>query len=170
MDRVREILLELKKNDYSSFDEFYELTNRLVYIMISSIIKNKIIVEDLMQDTYVKFIENIDKISLSSNPTAYLAQIAKNISINTFNKNQKMIYTSDYFDNYGEQKEESRVDLGIIDYLEGIDKEIVSLKIIGDLKFREIAEIVNKPLGTVLWIYNKAIKYLKKKVGEMNDY
>ena len=50
------------------------------------------------------------------------------------------------------------------------DKEIVSLKIIGDLKFREIAEIVNKPLGTVLWIYNKAIKYLKKKVGEMNDY
>ena len=83
MDRVREILLELKKNDYSSFDEFYELTNRLVYIMISSIIKNKTIVEDLMQDTYVKFIENIDKISLSSNPTAYLAQIAKNISINT---------------------------------------------------------------------------------------
>ena len=138
--------------------------------MISSIIKNKTIVEDLMQDTYVKFIENIDKISLSNNPTAYLAQIAKNISINTFNKNQRMIYTGDYFDNYADQKQESKIDLGIIDYLEGIDKEIVSLKIIGDLKFREIAEIVNKPLGTVLWIYNKAIKYLKKKVGEMNDY
>ena len=27
-------------------------------------------------------------------------------------------------------------------------------------------KIVNKPLGTVLWIYNKAIKNLKKKVGE----
>lgn len=37
---------------------------------------------------------------------------------------------------------------------------------INDLKFREIAEITQKPLGTVLWIYNKAIKKLQKKVGE----
>jgi len=31
------------------------------------------------------------------------------------------------------------------------------------LKFREIVPIVDKPLGTVLWIYNKAIKKLKEK-------
>ena len=137
--------------------------------MISSIIRNRSIIEDLMQDTYVKFIENIDKISISSNPTAYLAQTAKNISINAFNKNQRMIYTGDYFDNYPEEKDQSKIDLGIIDYLEGLEKEVVTLKIIGDLKFREIANIVDKPLGTVLWLYNKAIKYLKKEVGERYD-
>ena len=40
---------------------------------------------------------------------------------------------------------------------------------INDLKFKEIASITKKPLGTVLWIYNKAIKKLKEKVGEQDD-
>ena len=57
MDRVKEILLELKKNNYSSFDEFYDLTNRLVYYMLAKFIHDKNIVEDLMQDTYVKFLD-----------------------------------------------------------------------------------------------------------------
>jgi RNA polymerase sigma-70 factor (ECF subfamily) len=33
------------------------------------------------------------------------------------------------------------------------------------MKFREIAEFLKMPLGTVLWHYNKAIKHLKKEVG-----
>ncbi|HBY65483.1 MAG TPA: RNA polymerase subunit sigma-24, partial [Acholeplasmataceae bacterium] len=36
-----------------------------------------------------------------------------------------------------------------------------------DLKFKDIVPIVDKPLGTVLWIYNKAIKKLKEKVGDV---
>ena len=53
--------------------------------------------------------------------------------------------------------------------LDNVSREIVVLHIINDLKFKEIAGIVNKPLGTVLWIYNKAIKELKKKVGALDE-
>ena len=41
------------------------------------------------------------------------------------------------------------------------------MHVINDLKFREIAEIIHKPIGTVLWVYNKAIKKLKEKVGDV---
>ena len=34
---------------------------------------------------------------------------------------------------------------------------------------KEIAKIVDKPLGTVLWIYNKAMKDLKRKVEDDNE-
>ena len=167
MDRIKEIVNELKQKDYSSFDEFYHLTIKLVHYMISNIIKQKEQVEDLIQDTYLKFIENIDSISASKNPTAYLAQIARNSAINAFNKNKRIINDSEYFSNLAEEKPiDAKVDLSILDYLNETEKEIVALKIIGDLKFKDIANIVNKPLGTVLWIYNKAIKNLKKKVGE----
>ncbi|MDR4968237.1 MAG: hypothetical protein RG740_01325 [Acholeplasmataceae bacterium] len=44
---------------------------------------------------------------------------------------------------------------------------MVTLHIINDLKFREIADTIDKPLGTVLWIYNKAIKKLRAKVGDI---
>ena len=62
MGRSKHIIKELQKNDYRSFDEFYNLTSKLVYYVISDIIKNKQTVEDLMQETYLKFINNISNV------------------------------------------------------------------------------------------------------------
>lgn len=41
------------------------------------------------------------------------------------------------------------------------DREIVTLHLNGGLKFREIAELTNKPLGTILWRYQKSINKLR---------
>ena len=152
MGRVKEIIKEMKGNDYRSFDEFYSMTSKLVYYVIAGIIKNKDSVEDLMQDTYLKFIHNIN-------------------NVNEFNKQKRVIVDDAYFTNLKDQSSErgSGIDLGIINYLEGVEKEVVTLKIIGELKFREIATLLNKPMGTVQWIYNTAIKKLREKVGEENE-
>ena len=171
MGRVKEIIKEMKGNDYRSFDEFYSMTSKLVYYVIAGIIKNKDSVEDLMQDTYLKFIQNINNVNPNQNPNAYLAQIAKNLALNEFNKQKRVIVDDAYFTNLKDQSSEngSGIDLGIINYLEGVEKEVVTLKIIGELKFREIATLLNKPMGTVQWIYNTAIKKLREKVGEKNE-
>ena len=42
--------------------------------------------------------------------------------------------------------------------------EILMLYIVSGYKHREIADIVQKPLGTVLWSYNNSIKKLKKAI------
>lgn len=39
--------------------------------------------------------------------------------------------------------------------------QIVSLHINGELKFREIADMMGIPLGTVLWKYQKALGRLR---------
>ena len=171
MGRVKEIIKEMKGNDYRSFDEFYSMTSKLVYYVIAGIIKNKDSVEDLMQDTYLKFIQNINNVNPNQNPNAYLAQIAKNLALNEFKKQKRVIVDDAYFTNLKDQSSEngSGIDLGIINYLEGVEKEVVTLKIIGELKFREIATILDKPMGTVQWIYNTAIKKLREKVGEENE-
>jgi RNA polymerase sigma-70 factor (ECF subfamily) len=54
----------------------------------------------------------------------------------------------------------------IIETLKPDEREIVILHVVGDLKHREIAAIVGKPLGTVTWIYNQAISKLKKEYRE----
>lgn len=171
MGRVKQIIKELKVNDYRSFDEFYGLTSKLVYYVIAEIIKNKQTIEDLMQETYLKFIQNINSVNPNHNPNAYLAQIAKNLAINEYNKQKRIIVDESHFNNLKDPyvKEEAGIDLGIINYLIGIEKEVVTLKLIGNLKFREIAEILDKPIGTVQWLYNEAIKKLRKKVGEENE-
>lgn len=170
MKSLKQIVKELQKNDYSSFDEFYNLTSKLVYVVISNIIKNKQTVEDLMQDTYLKFIQNVNSVNINQNFNAYLAQIAKNLAINEYNKHKRVVVDDSYFSNLADNSSrDTGIDLGIINYLEGIEKEVVTLKIVGDLKFREIALMLDKPIGTIQWIYNNAIKKLRKKVGEKDE-
>ena len=162
MERIKEITEDFKNMDFSSFDEFYDSTSKLVYFVISEIVKRKEIAEELMQETYLKFIQNINTLKSNYNPKAYLVTIARNLAINEYNKSKRMIYNEEILDIIPEDKITYNVDLGIISYLEGIEQEIVTMHIVGDLKFREIAKILDKPLGTVLWVYNKAIKKLKK--------
>jgi RNA polymerase sigma-70 factor (ECF subfamily) len=45
------------------------------------------------------------------------------------------------------------------------DLRILTLHINGELKFREIASIMEIPLGTVLWAYQKSIKQLQRILG-----
>lgn len=169
MERIKEITLELKEKNYDSFDEFYNLTSKLVYHVIIGIVHRREVAEDVMQETYTKFLENIDSVSLDNSPLAYLVQIARNTSINYYNKNKREVFDDNFIDEQLEYNEINRVSLGIIDYLDGYEKDIVTMHIVGNMKFKDIANAINKPLGTVLWAYNKAIKYLKKKVGEQDE-
>ena len=42
------------------------------------------------------------------------------------------------------------------------EREVVDLKVAGGFTFREISEMVEKPMGTVTWLYNNAIKRLRR--------
>ena len=46
------------------------------------------------------------------------------------------------------------------------EAQIVMLYVVAGFKHREIAEIVKKPVGTVLWTYNNSRKRLKKYLKE----
>lgn len=49
-----------------------------------------------------------------------------------------------------------------LDRLKPAEREIVHLKIIGDLTFEEISKTLEVPMGTVTWRYREAIKTLRR--------
>ena len=53
-----------------------------------------------------------------------------------------------------------------LEYLDESEREIVNMHILAELTFREIAAIVEKPIGTVTWKYRNAVHKLQKIVGE----
>ena len=59
----------------------------------------------------------------------------------------------------------------MINELTPAEKEVLDMKCGGELTFKEISEILEKPMGTVTWLYNSAIKKLRKKYkkGGMTD-
>ena len=167
-----EIVEEFRVANYSHFDEFYNETKRNVFFSIVAIIKDRDVVDDLMQDTYVKFLENINRYK-SSSINAFLATMAHNIAINYYNREKRIVHDEEVIDyQQAEEKPKNYEYVEVLEMLKTLDdtsREIVILHTINDLKFKEIAKIIDKPLGTVLWIYNKAINELKRKVGAKDE-
>ncbi|MBE0701132.1 MAG: RNA polymerase sigma factor [Acholeplasmataceae bacterium] len=169
MDEINRIILELKQKNHQSFETFYHLTKNQVFYAIIPIIKDRNLTEDLMQETYMKFLENISNIKINANPVAYLSTIARNLALNTYNKRKKEIFSEDIIDNIqAEVIEQPSEDIfKLLDILDQDEKAVITLHVINDLKFREVASVMKKPLGTVLWIYQKGIKKMKERVGEI---
>ena len=167
---LEDIIEEFRVGNYDSFDEFYHQTNKQLYVFIYDIIRNRQSSEDLLQETYMRFLNHIDKYKKNTNYFNYLVTIARNLAINEYHKQKRMVYDEEYIYSV---KEESPTDVPdlfyLLDYLNEKEREIVILHMIDNLKFKEIAKMKDKPLGTILWLYNKAIKKLKRKVEEENE-
>ena len=170
-EQMNNIIRQLKSGNMDLFDDFYELTKKQVYVAIINIIKNKTICEDIMQDTYLKFLNNIHKYKDKTNVIAFIVTIARNLAINEYNKNKREVHydLSLYEEEIVSKTEETPLLDLVYETLSGIELEVFILHVIDDLKHREIAKIMKKPLGTITWIYNKALKKMKEKVGENNE-
>ncbi len=156
---------DLINKDDKAFEVIYENTKKGVFSIIISIVNNKAVTEDLMQDTYMKMIEKIHQYKRGRNFYAWLLQIAKNTALDHYRKENRVNVIDPQEKEYiFDTESEDRNNYAVYDMIKPLDpeeREIVLLRIVSDLKFKDIAEVVGKPLGTVLWIYNKAIKKLQ---------
>ena len=133
--------------------------------MIDAIGFNHMATEEIMQDVYMKMLIKINQYRVESNFLNWLLQIAKNQAIDYYRKNKKTLTVdTDYFATK-KANEDSPADLDFLDQMMTIldedERIIVMLKVFDELKFREIAEFVDKPMGTVLWMYQNAMKKMK---------
>ncbi|MFP4187173.1 MAG: RNA polymerase sigma factor [Acholeplasmataceae bacterium] len=167
MDDLKDIIAQFKQRDYRSFDAFYAETKKSVYFTIRSILGDPDLSEDIMQETYMAFLQKIDLVDSERNVRSYLLTIARNLSIDLYNKRKREVLSDEFIDSI--PSEETRDDpevLEILKLLGEAEREVITQRIINDLKFKEIARITNKPLGTVLWLYHKGIRTLREKVGD----
>ncbi|HAQ56185.1 MAG TPA: hypothetical protein DCR44_02105 [Acholeplasmatales bacterium] len=161
----------LRRKDEEAFREIYDQTKHGVYAVIVAIVRDRGIAEDLMQDTYMKMLARLDAYEPGRNFNAWLVQIAKNLALDHYRKEHKTVSVDPQENAYVfdrvEPVESSEYDLEtLIAPLDTEEREIVLLHVVSDTKFKDIATIVDKPLGTVLWLYNRAIKKMRTHVGK----
>ena len=157
-----------------AFNEFYNEYFKLIYYIISQYIDNQYDIEDLTQDVFVNFFNNIMKIDLNKNVKYYLITMAKNTSINFLkSKNKKIIFENDFILSIVD--EESKIDKvlyeniieSLSNVLSDVEVKIIILHILEGKKFKDIADDVNMSINTVLTTYYRAINKFKKKVGNV---
>ncbi len=164
---LHELFSKLKENRTDSiFNELYTKYRKLVYYIAFSIVKNNENSEDITQIVFSK-IWSMDTRSLPKNSEAsWLYTITKNETINYLRKKQDNFDLEYIYYIVGEDVNINKL-LGYYSYnsliskLDKKEQEIVSLKILSNLSFKEIAQVLNEPVGTIKWRYYKSVHTLK---------
>ncbi|MBN2541133.1 MAG: RNA polymerase sigma factor [Bacilli bacterium] len=169
MDLVLEgYIKKLKNGDSQAFDLVYERTYRKIYFLVLPILKDRTLAEDIMQDTYLKFLEKLYDYK-AKNSLAYILTIARNLAINEYNKRKRIVKNIDLdastfaYDAYLElSAENEELIRSALSVLSVVEKNIFLLHNVENLTHREIALILEKPLGTVTWTYQQAVQKMRK--------
>lgn len=167
MEEINLLIKEFKNKNHSNFEKFYNLTSKQVYFTSLNILKNYALAEEITQDVYVKFLSEISSFKEYYNVFSYLTTISRNLSINVYNKNKKIINDEEII-NFAKYDDSTIDDLNAQEILSLIEetssREIVVYHVIFEYTFLQISKIMKVPLGTILWKYNKTMKYLKERI------
>lgn len=174
MDKIllEKFMRQLHSGDMNALDGIYNLTSKSVYLLSLSILRSEEKAKDIMQETFIRLAANIDKYMLDTNALAWISRIARNLSYREYSSGGRNISLDVFGDSLSSDINSEDVWTENVDLNSAMrkltieEREIVMLFSIEGYKHREIAEIVGKPMGTVQWIYNKAIKKLRKIMSE----
>ena len=166
---------QIKNGDSDKINVLYSKYNRLVYGIAFSILKNKEDSEDIIQIVFAKIFE-MDKEKLpTNNETSWLYSLTKNETLNYLRKQKEDVNLDDIY-YIAEEDEELKKIIEkdkynrIISKLNEQEREIVSLKILSNMSFKEIALLLKMPIGTVQWKYYTALHTLKLLLGNISMF
>ena len=155
--------------------QVYEEHFNTVYKYLLCLTHNANFSEELTQETFLKALEHIDTFKGNCKISVWLCQIAKNLMINEQKKKDNTLLQVDETiekiestyntENLAIKNEEKLRLYKKIQKLDKISKEVVYLRITGELSFKEIGNILNMTENYARVTFYKA----KKKLEEVDE-
>ena len=163
-------------------EKIYNEGYRAVYWTAMSLLRNEADAEDVVQDTFVSFIESYGNIEDTTKVIALLKKIAANKSLNRLKSARTENVDDEVLENLETVPEDFLPDSIVesdamrrivMDIIENSLSEDVRRTIIlfyfDEMSTKEISELLGVPQGTVLWRLNFARKKIKKEVEKYEE-
>ncbi len=167
MEEVCILFSKIKDGEDSYFDEFYNLTKKKIFYLIYSYVRNQLDAEDILQDTYLSLLEHRNRIKVDS-VMSYMFKIAQNKSINFLKKKQRNVSMNyDQADvNVNFDRSLSQDASAIIQVMNQVLNElefkVVTLHLLEEMTHKEISKFLKKPIGTITWTYQNALRKIRR--------
>lgn len=131
-----------------AFSEIYERYAQRVFHYLEMKTRNKIESEDLLQKVFIKFHESKHLYKKEYSLEQWLFVIARSICLDFFRSNKRY---NDRIKNLGEEsllmltpEDKEEWDLSFMDRLEDNEKQMLELRYIDELSYKEISLLLNK--------------------------
>ena len=131
------------------YEEYFETVNKYLFCLT----RDNDISEELTQETFYKAVQKINTYKGKCKMSVWLCQIAKNLWYDQCRKNKKVINIEEnLFDAQAPESTESQVisndeKISLYKKMQKLDektREVIYLRITGELSFKEIATILDK--------------------------
>ena len=165
-NEINQLFEEFKNGKKEVLEEIYNKYQKVIFGIAFGILKNKDDAEDIVQLVFIK-LHTLDNSKLpENNIPSWLYTITKNETLQFLRKQKNNIDLDSIYDLEAPNSEINKLIAQetynkLISNLSSKEKEIVSLKIISNLSFEQISEILGEKTGTIKWRYYKAIYNLK---------
>ncbi len=173
----------IRQSDRDGLRQIYEAYVTYIYQVIYRILQNRENAEDVTTDFFIKLWDIADKYVDGSGHKTWITTIARNMALDFLRSHKRETLTEETPDLVGiddEVSSSSEISHGmvqseierdvvsdmtveaILSTLKESERQVINMKVLGDMTFKEIAETLNLPMGTVTWQYQNAIKKLRR--------
>jgi len=166
----------IAKFDKTAFEELYNQTSGAVFGLAMSILANQADADDVVQETFITIYNKASTYKSKGKAMAWIFTIARNHALMIIRDRKK--HSHDDFDNVynvghetnieDDMHKEQLVDV-LLRTLKEDERQIVVMHAMSNLKHKEIAQILDMKLSTVLSKYRRALEKLRSEM-EVNEY
>lgn len=128
--------------------------------------------EDALQETMLRVYHNLARFRAESTFKTWMYRIAHNESINVIRKRRDTVDISDVDEvEFVEEPNFTQVDQGrfsqLMMLLDEADRSVVSLRLVAEMDFKDIAAITQSGLSAVKMRYQRALEKLRTRMEDM---
>ena len=182
--QFEDAVARMVQGDKTGLKEIYEAYIGYIYRIVYEVLQSRENAEDVTSEFFIRLWDKAEQFKPGGGHKGYLATMARNMAIDFLRKHRREELTAllqdidagpeeeekskgRYYGNSEENEVEDSViqDMSIqqaLDTLKPAERQIVSLKVLGEMTFKEIAHCMGIPMGTVMWKYQNAIKKLRR--------
>lgn len=159
----------------TELEEIYNNYFKDVYFFIYSLSKDKHIAEDLTSETFLKAVKSTESFRGNCDIKVWLFQIAKNSYYSYIRKHKKLVE----LDSLPEKKDDFDIEKSVFSSEDSMKiheilhnlsepyKEVFSLRIFGELNFKQIGSLFGKTDNWACVTFHRARNKIRE---EMRDY
>lgn len=168
---LKKLILSAKKGDVQAFELVYKALFAPLYRYVHSKINDVDIVNDICQQTFLKFYETLATYEPEKSPLAYLFTTAKHLLINHHIKKTFLPFDESLFETYADESVTILDDANLHRLASSInqclpsltqdEQDVIRLYFYAELSYKEISEILDKEEPYLRKLKERALKKLR---------
>ena len=171
--KFEECMSRIRAGDKEALKEIYEAYHEYIFHLLLGITGNYHDAEDLSVEFFIKLWNQGAQYVPGGGHRRWMTVIARNLALDFLRKKgrelpleeEQMTREADKSpaeeSGYTETEDSMYIEKALSS-LNPAEREIIHMKVAGDLTFREIADVMKIPMGTVTWRYRQAVSKLRR--------